>query len=182
MSVRRELRRDDAERGADRARLADPLAVGDARVRHEPALPVPQLHGGRGQGHRDRRRRTRTSRRPATTCSSSSTRTACRRSARSSARTRPRSRATRRRRRCRSRRRPAGNVSGTVYVTANATDNDAVAGVQFKLDGADPRRRGHDRAVLDLLGHDDGAERRAHAHRGRARPGRQRDDRPPPCR
>ena len=30
----------------------------------------------------------------------------------------------------------SGNVSGTINVTANATDNDAVAGVQFKLDGA----------------------------------------------
>ena len=30
-------------------RLADPLAVGHARVRHEPALPVPQLHRRRGQ-------------------------------------------------------------------------------------------------------------------------------------
>ena len=30
----------------------------------------------------------------------------------------------------------AGNVSGTINVTANATDNDAVVGVQFMLDGA----------------------------------------------
>ncbi len=28
-------------------------------------------------------------------------------------------------------------MNGTVTVTANASDNDAVAGVQFKLDGAD---------------------------------------------
>ena len=28
-------------------------------------------------------------------------------------------------------------MSGTIHVTANATDNDAVVGVQFKLDGAD---------------------------------------------
>ena len=72
-----ELRRHDAERGADREGLADPLAVGDARARHEPALPVPELHRGLGQADRRRRRRTRTSRRRATTCSSSSTRTAC---------------------------------------------------------------------------------------------------------
>ena len=39
-----ELRRHDAGRGADREGLADPLAVGHARVRPEPALPVPQLH------------------------------------------------------------------------------------------------------------------------------------------
>ena len=44
-----ELRRHDAGRRADRERLADPLAVGDARVRPEPALPVPQLHGGAGK-------------------------------------------------------------------------------------------------------------------------------------
>jgi hypothetical protein len=31
---------------------------------------------------------------------------------------------------------PAGSVSGIVSVTANATDNVGVAGVQFKLDGA----------------------------------------------
>ncbi len=99
-----------------------------------------------------RRRRTRTSRRPATTCSSSSTRTACRRSARSSARTRHRSRATRRRRRSRSRRRPAGDVSGTINVTANATDNDAVAGVQFKLDGANLGAEDTTRPVLDRRG------------------------------
>ena len=43
--LRDELRRLDAERGADREGLAHPLAVGDARVRPEPALPVPQLHG-----------------------------------------------------------------------------------------------------------------------------------------
>jgi hypothetical protein len=30
---------------------------------------------------------------------------------------------------------PAGNVSGTINVTANATDNIAIAGVQFLLDG-----------------------------------------------
>ena len=32
--------------------LADPLAVGDARVRQEPAVPVPQLHRRRRQGDR----------------------------------------------------------------------------------------------------------------------------------
>ena len=45
MSLRRELRREHAERSADREGLADPLPVRHARVRHEPALPVPQLHG-----------------------------------------------------------------------------------------------------------------------------------------
>ena len=49
--LRRELRRHDAGRGADREGLADPVAVGHARVRPEPALPVPQLHGRLGQGH-----------------------------------------------------------------------------------------------------------------------------------
>ncbi len=45
-------------------------------------------------------------------------------------------------------------VAGTLDVTANAADNDAVAGVQFKLDGADLGARGHVGALLGLLGHD----------------------------
>ena len=53
MHVRRDVRRDDAGRRADRARLADPLAVGDACVRHEPAVPVPQLHRRLRQGDGD---------------------------------------------------------------------------------------------------------------------------------
>ena len=48
-----ELRRDastsHAGRRADREGLADPLAVRDARVRQEPALPVPELHAGSGK-------------------------------------------------------------------------------------------------------------------------------------
>ncbi len=38
-------------------------------------------------------------------------------------------------------------VMGTVDVNANATDNDAVSGVQFKLDGSQPGRGGHRRAL-----------------------------------
>ena len=77
--------------------------------------------------------------------------TSSRASNEASAHRRPR---TRPRRRCRVTAPAAGaTVAGTVDVTANATDNVAVAGVQFKLDGAEPRRRGHDRAVLRRLGH-----------------------------
>ena len=39
-------------------------------------------------------------------------------------------------------------VSGTINVTANAADDRGLADVQFRLDGGEPRRRGHDRAVL----------------------------------
>ena len=52
--LRHELRRVDAERRPDREGVADPLAVGHARNRHEPAVPVPQLHAGERQGHRHR--------------------------------------------------------------------------------------------------------------------------------
>ena len=38
-----------------------------------------------------------------------------------------------------------GTVSGTISVTANATDAIGVSGVQFRLDGAVARGRGHDR-------------------------------------
>ena len=69
--VRRELRRDDAERGEHRQGLADPAPVGHARARPEPALPVPELHARRREGDRSAARRPRTSRRRATTCSSS---------------------------------------------------------------------------------------------------------------
>ena len=67
-----ELRRHDPGRRPDRQGLADPLAVGHARVRPEPALPVPELHDGLGQVT-VRPPRTPTWRRRATTCSSSST-------------------------------------------------------------------------------------------------------------
>ena len=46
------------------------------------------------------------------------------------------------------RRRTARASTGTVNVTATAADNVGVSGVQFKLDGARPRRRGHQRALL----------------------------------
>ena len=52
-----------------------------------------------------------------------------------------------------------GTVSGIVNVTAAASDNSSVAGVQFKVDGAQPRQRGHQQPVLDRLGHRDGDAR-----------------------
>ena len=72
--------------------------------------------------------------------------------------------------------------AGRIDVTANATDNDAVAGVQFKLDGADLGAEDTIGAVLGLVEHDDGAQRRAHADRGRARPVGQRRRPRRPCR
>ena len=70
----------------------------------------------------------------------------------------------------------SGNVSGTIHVTANATDNDAVLGVQFRLDGADLGAEDTTAPYSYHLGHDDDAQRRAHDHRRRARPVRQRCD------
>ena len=49
--LRLELRHHDAGRRVDHEGLAHPLAVGDARVRPEPALPVPELHARVGQDH-----------------------------------------------------------------------------------------------------------------------------------
>ena len=56
---------------------------------------------------------------------------------------------------------PAGGatVSGSTAVSANAGDDVSVAGVQFRLDGDEPRRRGHDEPVLGLLEHDHGRQR-----------------------
>ena len=56
---------------------ADPHAVRDARVRPEPALHPAQLHRRLRLAERHCAGAARTSRRPATTCSSSSTATAC---------------------------------------------------------------------------------------------------------
>ena len=81
---------------------------------------------------------------------------------------------TRRRRRCRSPlRRPARRSPASSNVTANATDNVGVAGVQFRVDGANLGAEDTTRAVRDRLGHPRRAERVAHAHRGRARHERQ---------
>ena len=73
---------------------------------------------------------------------------------------------------------PAGGatVSGTVTVTANASDNVGVAGVQFKLDGANLGAEDTTSPYSRHLEHHDGRERRAHADRGRARRRRQHDD------
>ena len=49
-------------------------------------------------------------------------------------------------------------ISGAVVVSATAQDNGVVSGVQFKLDGANPRR-GHDRPVFGAVEYDRRAER-----------------------
>ena len=62
----------------------------------------------------------------------------------------------------------AGQVAGTVAVTATATDNVGVTSVQFLLDGhhsapPTPPRRSAD------VGYDHGRQRHTHALRNRAR-------------
>ena len=66
-------------------------------------------------------------------------------------------------------------VSNTVSVTANASDNTGVVGVQFKLDGANLGIE--DSSAPYSVSWDTTAdrERLAHAHRGRARRGGQHD-------
>ena len=66
---------------------------------------------------------------------------------------------------------PAGGstVSATISVTANASDDVSVAGVQFKLDGANLGTEDTSSAVLGLLGHHHGLERLAHTGRRRTR-------------
>ena len=49
-------------------------------------------------------------------------------------------------------------VSGTVTLTANATDNVGVAGVQFLVDN-NPWRRGHHLALQRVVEHHDGGQR-----------------------
>ena len=49
-----------------------------------------------------------------------------------------------------------------IAVSATADDNDAVAGVQFKLDGAQPRRRGHEQSVHASTGTPRHRRRAAH--------------------
>ena len=60
-------------------------------------------------------------------------------------------------------------VSGTVTVSAAASDDVGVAGVQFRLGAANLGRRGHLVAVLDLLGHDDRQQRQLPTDRRRPR-------------
>ena len=71
---------------------------------------------------------------------------------------------------------PANNaqVTDIVNVTANASDNVGVAGVQFLVDGVatGSKTRG---AVRVGLGHTDGRERRSHVDRAGARCGGQLD-------
>ncbi len=54
-------------------------------------------------------------------------------------------------------------VQGTVSVTASASDNVGVAGVQFRLDGVNLGAGGHEFAVHDVVEHAVGGERHAHA-------------------
>ena len=149
-------------------RLADSRAVGDARVRHEPALPVPQLHAGLGQGHRDGagELEPRASRRlPA--LPRRHERRAVDRIVRP-----PEPGSALRRHDA-----PDG-VGHRAGQRGNRQRDDSGhrergrqrrgpgRAVQARRRGS--RRRGHDRAVLVHLGHDDDAQRRAHDHRRRA--------------
>ena len=66
------------------------------------------------------------------------------------------------------------SVSGqSVTVSATAADNTGVTGVQFLLDGVAARRRGHHRALLRRVEHDDRDERAPHALGARSRRRRQ---------
>ncbi len=60
-------------------------------------------------------------------------------------------------------------VSGTVSVSAAASDDVGVAGVQFRLGATNLGARGHVVAVLDLLGHDDRRQRQLPTDRRRPR-------------
>ena len=72
---------------------------------------------------------------------------------------------------------PAGGatVSGTITVTANASDNVGVAGVQFLLDGANLGAEDTTAPYSRLLEHHHGDERHPHAHGPRPRRRRQPD-------
>ncbi len=77
---------------------------------------------------------------------------------------------------------PANNatVSGaSVAVSATAADNVSVAGVLFKLDGADLGTEDTTSPLLDRLEHHRPGQRHAHADRHRARFLRQHGDRQP---
>ncbi len=67
----------------------------------------------------------------------------------------------------------AGTVSGTVTLRATASDEVGVAGVQFLVDGAGVRSRGHQRALRNPVAQHLGAERPAHDRRPRPRRRRQ---------
>ena len=65
---------------------------------------------------------------------------------------------------------PAGGatVSGTLDVTASASDNVGVAGVQFRARRRGARRRGRRGALERELGHEQRGQRHAHPHGGGA--------------
>ena len=60
---------------------------------------------------------------------------------------------------------PGATVSGTVTLTATATDNVGVAGVQFLVDNNLAGRRGHRLALQRDVEHHDGGKRHPHADR-----------------
>ena len=64
-------------------------------------------------------------------------------------------------------------VSGSITVSATASDDVGVASVQFKLDGSPLGGPTHGTAVLDHVGQRHDLERLAHADRRRARRGGQ---------
>ena len=66
-------------------------------------------------------------------------------------------------------------VSGTVTVSANASDNVGVVGVQFLLDGANLGAEDTTAPYSVSVGHDHGHQRHAHADRPRPRRRRQPD-------
>ena len=70
-------------------------------------------------------------------------------------------------------------VSGSVTVSATAGDNVGVAGVQFKVDGANPVNEIHVSSVLLRLEHDRHGERLTRPHRDGPRRRRQCDDQQP---
>ena len=64
-------------------------------------------------------------------------------------------------------------VSGTVTLSATASDNVGVAGVQFLLDGTNAGRRGHQLALRRVVEHHHGHQRHPHADRSSPRRRRQ---------
>ena len=58
-------------------------------------------------------------------------------------------------------------VSGNRTITADASDDVGVAGVQFYVDGSTAGTGGHDRSLRGQLGHPADSQRRAHPHRPR---------------
>ena len=76
----------------------------------------------------------------------------------------------------------AATVSGTVAVSASASDNVARRRRAVQARRSEPRRGGHERALLGVLDHDQRVERQPHPDRRGPRRGGQSIRRPPPSR